>query len=273
MTDILRVATLNVWGVRGDWPRRRDMLRTGFRDVAADIVAVQESIVTDDYDQVRDVLGDGYHLVHSVRRQDDGQGISLASRWPLGEVHELDLAAVTDRTGGFACTALAVAIEVPDPVGPVLVVNHFPDFQLDHERERELQAVVVARFLAGRDERHVVVLGDLDAEPDAASIRFWQGRQSLEGMSVCFRDAWTSAHPGAEGPTYVAENPLMVDPHWPFRRIDHVLVGCDAHGPTLPVADCRRLFDCPVDGVWASDHFGLVADLAYDGATRAPQRF
>jgi hypothetical protein len=27
------------------------------------------------------------------------------------------------------------------------------------------------------------------------------------------------------------------------------------------VADCRRVLDQPVDGVWASDHYGVLADL------------
>jgi endonuclease/exonuclease/phosphatase family metal-dependent hydrolase len=45
------------------------------------------------------------------------------------------------------------------------------------------------------------------------------------------------------------------------RRIDYLLVRCGDHGPTLPIADCRRVFDQPVEGVWASDHFGVVADL------------
>ena len=46
------------------------------------------------------------------------------------------------------------------------------------------------------------------------------------------------------------------------RRIDYVMVRCGIHGPTLDVVDCRPAFDEPVDGVWASDHFGVVADLA-----------
>jgi endonuclease/exonuclease/phosphatase family metal-dependent hydrolase len=56
---------------------------------------------------------------------------------------------------------------------------------------------------------------------------------------------------------------------WPFRRIDYVLVRLGAHGGhALDVAACKRIFDEPVNGVWASDHFGLVADLtvpAYSG--------
>ncbi len=54
-------------------------------------------------------------------------------------------------------------------------------------------------------------------------------------MSVCYRDAWESAHPGEPG---------------------------DEHGgPTLAVQTCTLAFDEPVDGVWASDHFGVLADL------------
>ena len=47
----------------------------------------------------------------------------------------------------------------------------------------------------------------------------------------------------------------------PAKQIDYVLVRCGDHGPTLEVVGCERAFDGPVDGVWASDHFGVVADL------------
>jgi endonuclease/exonuclease/phosphatase family metal-dependent hydrolase len=127
--------------------------------------------------------------------------------------------------------------------------------------------VAAARFLEGlvEDDRpHVVVAGDLDADADAASVRFWTGRQSLDGASVCYRDAWERGHPAEPGATFSPEeNPLVADPDWPFRRIDHVLVRCGEHGgPTLGIERCERIFDAPVDGVWASDHFGVMADLS-----------
>jgi endonuclease/exonuclease/phosphatase family metal-dependent hydrolase len=51
---------------------------------------------------------------------------------------------------------------------------------------------------------------------------------------------------------------------WPFRRIDYVFVRCGVHGgPTLDITSCALAFDVPRDGVWASDHFGVVADLAF----------
>jgi endonuclease/exonuclease/phosphatase family metal-dependent hydrolase len=164
-----------------------------------------------------------------------------------------------------------------------LFVNHLPNWQLTFEHERELQTVIVARAIeeiAEERDLHVVLAGDLDATPDAASVRFWRGRQSLGGMSVCYRDAWEATHGSAAGETFTPDNPLMQDPDWPFRRIDYVLVRCaDLGGPTLFVARSDRLFQQPVDGVWASDHFGVWAELqlparsgsnepARDGAAR-----
>ncbi|MFH8409893.1 hypothetical protein ACH4FX_34705 [Streptomyces sp. NPDC018019] len=48
----------------------------------------------------------------------------------------------------------------------------------------------------------------------------------------------------------------------PGRRIDHILVRCGSHGPTLTVAGCDRFLVEPVDGARASDHYGMTADLA-----------
>jgi endonuclease/exonuclease/phosphatase family metal-dependent hydrolase len=179
-------------------------------------------------------------------------------------VREVDLN-VTPRTEGFACTTVVAEVDAPDPIGPLWFADHVPNWQLDFERERELQALAAARFLeevVAPRPRHVVLAGDFTADPDSASVRFLTGRQSLEGTSVCYRDAWESVHPGEPGETFTPRNPLVADWDWPFRRLDYILVRCGEHGgPTLEVRNCHRIFDKPVDGVWASDHFGVVADL------------
>ena len=266
----VRIATLNAFGVREDWPARRAVMASGFAELDADVVAMQEVLRTAEYDQVRDVLGDGYEVAHHSERETDGQGISIASRWPITARYEVDLH-VAARPAGFACSALVCEIQAPAEVGRLVVVNHLPDWQLTHEAEREQQTVAVARFvehLVGDEPVHVVVAGDMDASPDAASIRFWTGKQSLDGLSVCYRDAWSACRPGDPGLTFTPENTLMPTAEagdWelePGRRIDYLLVRCTDHGPTLHTTRCRRLFDRPVDGVWASDHFGVTADLS-----------
>jgi hypothetical protein len=74
-----------------------------------------------------------------------------------------------------------------------------------------------------------------------------------------------SANPMDPGHTFTPRNPLVTGGEWPLelgRRIDYAMVRCGDYGPTLDVRACKRIFDKPVDGVWASDHFGVVADLA-----------
>ena len=270
----LRVVTLNLWGRSGAWADRRSVLIDGLRDLQPDLVAFVEAIKTDDYDQGVDLLGRGYHVVYQSNRGTAGVGVSIASRWPLAGVHEVDLH-LTPRTADFRCMTLVAEIRAPDGVGPLLFANHNPNYQLDFELERELQAVTAARFieeLVGERRLHVVLAGDFNAGPEQASMRFWCGHQSLGGMSVCYRDAWESIHPQDPGHTFTPRNPLVPSPHNPMvvdgetplelgRRIDHILVRCGHHGPTLYVAACALLFDQPRDGVWASDHFGVVADL------------
>lgn len=260
----MRVLTLNLWGRRGDWEARRAVLADGLGKLEPDLVAFIEAIKTDDYDQVVDLLGADLHVAHQREREPDGQGASIASRWPLGDVHEVDLN-VTPRTAGFACTTLVAEVHAPEPYGPLLFADHVPNWQLDFEHERELQALAAARFLedlADGREAHVVLAGDFTSDPNAANVRFIAGRQSLDGTSVCYRDAWESVHAGEPGETFTPENPLVADWDWPFRRLDYVFVRCGEHGgPTLEVTACERIFERPVDGVWASDHFGVWADL------------
>jgi endonuclease/exonuclease/phosphatase family metal-dependent hydrolase len=281
----MRVLTQNLWGYyyplegagtgkarpgadpSAAWSDRRAVLADGLRALDPDLAAFQEAIFSDDYDQVTDLLGPGYHVAHQTRREADGSGVSLASRWPLAEVHEVDLQ-LTPRTEGFLSVALVAEIEAPPPIGPLLFVNHKPNFELHLEHERGLQAVATASFverLVAERGRHVVVAGDFDAVPDSASLRFWRGLQGLGDTSVCYRDAWEHLHPGEPGHTFTPGNPLVADGTWPLergRRIDHVLVRCADHGPSLDITACTHAFDQPVRGVWASDHFGVVADLA-----------
>jgi endonuclease/exonuclease/phosphatase family metal-dependent hydrolase len=271
MTDV-RLLTLNLFGAGDGWPQRRSLLAAGLATLAPDLVTLQEVVCGDGVDQASSVLGPLYRVVHQERRDKLGRGVATASRWPIGRVLEVDLPPAPD---GFPSTSLVTEILAPDPVGRVWLVNHLPSWAVHQEHERQLQSVAAARAierLAAEAPGHVVVAGDLDADPDATSVRFWTGRHALDGTSVCYRDAWESRHPGEPGHTFVPENPYAADWDWPYRRIDYVLVRCGLHGgPTLAVADCRVVFDGPENTV--SDHYGVLADLVVPTPpTRADRR-
>jgi len=259
------VLNANLWAVFGDWPARRGALRRSLESVHPDVVAFQECVVLEGFDQAADLL-DGLHLIHQKRRDVNGAGMTIGSRFPIACVDELAFQVAARPGDPFPAGALLTEVAVPPPIGPVLFVNYLPSWQVDEEVERERQAPVLERrireLIAGRD-MHVVIAGDLDADPSCSSIRFWTGRQSLDGMSTSYRDAWEACHPGERGETFTPANPIVVDRDWPYDRIDYVFVRCGLHnGPTLQVERCERWNDAPVDGVWASDHFGVFADLA-----------
>jgi endonuclease/exonuclease/phosphatase family metal-dependent hydrolase len=259
----MRVLTYNVLSPsHADWPRRRKAIRAGIADLAPDLVALQEVV------DPTELLDASYTVVAHSRTSDDGVGAALASRWPVEWSREVDLR-VTERVWLPWAAAVAAAVVAPPPIGPVLFVHHKPTFEYGYARERELQAVTTARFVAGLGfDGHVVLAGDLDDTPDSASVLFWTGRQSLDGFSVCYEDAWRAVHGDQPGLTFGPANPLVPVGEMPLergRRIDYVMVRCGVHGPTLDVRDCRRVFDGPVGGVWPSDHIGLVADLVVPG--------
>ena len=85
----------------------------------------------------------------------------------------------------------------------------------------------------------MIVAGDMDADDLSDSMRFWAGRHVIGGLSVCYRSAWESVHPGQRGETFTPENPYSVNPDWPFRSIDHVLIRCG--DPRWPVAGDPQL--------------------------------
>jgi endonuclease/exonuclease/phosphatase family metal-dependent hydrolase len=265
---VIRVATVNLFAHHGDWERRRPALRESLRALDADVLALQEAIVDDGYDMARELLGDGYQVVHQSRGLvGDGthHGASAATRWPVRAVHEVDLH-LTDRTRDYSSGT--VILEVESPVGRLLVGSHGNSWAWWAERERELQAVAVVRRieqLVDDAPAHVVLGGDFNAEPHTSSMRFLTGRQSLDGLSTAYRDVWESVHGEAAGWTFDPANPLTVvdEPGLDRgRRIDYVLVRCGDHGPTLGIVDAGLAVHEPVDGVQPSDHYGVYADLA-----------
>jgi len=262
----VRIVTLNLLArVFADGAARHAAVKKVLPDLRADVVALQEVHRGDDFDQAADLLGPEYTVVDVPGGDPTYGGECLAVRHPIVAVHALDRAV---EGGPARATALAVEMAGPDGAGPLVVVHHKGTFEVGREHVREQQALATARFvtdLAGdRPDLPVVLAGDFNAAPDAASIRFLTGRQSLAGESVHYLDAWTAVHPDLPGHTVDPSNPLVRGgemPLEPGRRIDYVLVRCGTHGPLREIADCRLILTAPVGGVWVSDHYGVLADL------------
>ena len=269
VSNVLRVMTFNLLTVSDAYGQvRQDVVGQVLPALRPEIVALQEVTRTADLDQAAELLGPDFTIVDLPGRSPNGSGECLASRWPLSAVSTLDVPVPGGGGNGMRATAVVAEVLAPPPFGPLLAVHHRGAYHLNLEGVREQQALATARFVedlvADRDDVPVVLLGDLNAAPDSASIRFLTGKQSLEGTSVRYEDAWSATHSDEPGHTFTPRNPLVRAGQMPLergRRIDYILLRSGPHGPQLDVADCRMVFTEPVNDVWASDHFGVLADL------------
>jgi len=259
--DRIRCLTFNVLSPDNrDWERREPLIREALRHLDADVMALQEVRI----DHVEQLIGPGYVITPFSAVSDNGVGGVLATRTPHRVLEEIDQR--TPEHGADLPWCATLIVELDLPFGRLVVAHHKPNWPFPLEVEREQQALRAALAI----ERHAgegpaVVLGDFDATPDAASVQFWRGRRSLDGVSVCYQDAWETLRPTDPGLTFSAENPLVQAGEVATavsRRIDYVLVRAGRHGALLQVVQCGRFLAQPVDRVWASDHYGVVADLA-----------
>ena len=107
-----------------------------------------------------------------------------------------------------------------------------------------------------------IVVGDFNTEPDSDEIRYLRGYSSLgTGKRVYFADVFGVAGDGTAGVTFSKHNPLAATVHEPERRLDYVFVrGPDLRLRGAPQA-ARVCFDAPYEGVFPTDHFGVVATI------------
>jgi endonuclease/exonuclease/phosphatase family metal-dependent hydrolase len=275
---LLRILTMNVQHDEGD-ARRQKVLNAQLRRLDPDLVAFQEVGFGPGGSQLGALLeGTGLHGTHQAQVlaydmpfMDRYGGAAVATRWPHRVVEVLDQRGA-DTPDVPWCT-LATRVTVPG-LGDVLFIGTTASWRLSAEAARERQAVA----LTDLDARHrgplpTIIAGDLNATPEAASVRYLSGLQSLGGRSVHYHDAWAVA---GDGPGYTwtdenegarAEIGALVGQPGHRRRLDYVFVGSrDAHPDASGRITAARLaFDQPVDGIWPSDHFGVLAEVELTG--------
>jgi endonuclease/exonuclease/phosphatase family metal-dependent hydrolase len=263
------VLTQNLWHDAGPWSARRERIREWIDRLEPDLVGFQEALRLPGYDQVEDLLaGRGYHLDwvrassfwRDGREQDAGAvGNAVASRWPIASREELRL-----PESGDGETRAALSVTVQAPCGPIsFTVTHL-NWKLFHGAVRERQVVALAELVLRRRPRGgfpPILVGDLNAEPDSAEIRYLTGLQSLEGRSVCLLDAWRVAGGEGRGITWSNRNAYARRQHEPDRRIDYVFAGLPGRDGLGQLLACGVVCDDEKEGVWPSDHFGVWAAL------------
>ena len=155
--------------------------------------------------------------------------------------------------------------ELDGPNGRIQVFSTHLNWRFDHSQIRQQQVTEVARFVASKRPRSYppIVCGDFNAEPVSEEIRMMTGQAACPIKGLVFRDAWRVGGDGSDGYTWDNRNSFAQVELEPNRRIDYILVGEPEDRGAGHVVNCNLAGDEPVDGVWPSDHFAVVAELRY----------
>lgn len=157
-----------------------------------------------------------------------------------------------------------------------------------HGRHRRMQVLEIEKLIRDvRGERDsfdssgvraampAILAGDFNAEPDSDEIRFLKGLTVFDERTTFFQDAWAVA--GDNGPGYTSDwrtHPLSAMLNIHRKRIDYVFVGDPfrRQGSAGRVLDCRVVADEPLTDVQASDHCGVLVEIAWPDRPTRPEQ-
>jgi endonuclease/exonuclease/phosphatase family metal-dependent hydrolase len=260
---VLRVVTLNIWNLSGDWRARRVAILAVLRGCEPDVVCLQEVVENDRGNQaawLASELGDwSYAYAGEPAYGFDALfGNAVLSRRPIDATDSVRLPYEDDEL-----ETQRVALHAR--TGGVDVFSTHLAWQLHDAALRERQVLALTDFVSARTDTSAgigpIVAGDFNAEPDSTTIRYLTGLQPLNGASTYLQDAWRLAGDGGPGLTWRDTNPHAALDAEPERRLDYIFSGHHGRAGTGRPLACRVVADEPVDGTWPSDHFGVLADL------------
>jgi endonuclease/exonuclease/phosphatase family metal-dependent hydrolase len=261
----VRVMTWNLWGRFGPWQHRLEAITATIAEVNPDVCGLQEVWLAGQENLagvLAERLGGEWRWARAARSsgaEDLSIGNAILTRWPILADAELHLPVPEGDQGRIA---LHARIETPGGVLPMFT-THFTH-HLHASATRVAQAGHLAEFVAEHAAGCAyppVVTGDLNAEPDSDELRLLGGRLTAPAVDgqVLF-DLWRYADPADPGFTWSHTNGYQEDITIPDCRIDYILAGLPRRGRGK-VESVGLAGDAPVDGMWPSDHFAVVADL------------
>jgi endonuclease/exonuclease/phosphatase family metal-dependent hydrolase len=264
----MRILSWNLWWRYGPWEQRQEAIVATLAEVRPDVCGLQEVWGSPDQNQagwLAERLGMHWcWAAATTARRAGADGLELGnailSRWPI--TSRAQAALPTCGLADEARVALHALIETPAGALPMFTTHltYGPGLS----EVRTAQARELARFIggqAGDDGYPPVVTGDLNAEPGSDELRLLGGMLTAPAVQgLVLLDAWRYADPGDPGFTWDNRNGYQAGSVIPDSRIDYILVGLPRDGRGR-VRSVTLAGTAPVQDVWPSDHFAVVADL------------
>lgn len=269
----MRVVTWNVWWRFGPWEERRTAVLSILRNLRPDLVGLQE-VWAHGGENLAEWLARELDMhwtwaasdapVRWHKRVGDSSfdvGNAVLSRWPIVDRAVLRL----PTEGGQDDGRTSVHARVDAPAGQVPFFTTHLNSAPHESAVRCAQVAALAEFVAahsGGTAFPAVLTGDYNSLSDSDEMRLLGGYRTAPVVpGQMFVDAWEYADPTAPSMTWDRANPYVGATFGPSERIDYIHVGPPGPGGLGHVRSARRVADGPVDGVWASDHAAVLAEL------------
>ena len=244
----MKILTLNTWQERGPWEERWEITLEGIQEFQPDLVAFQELFNHDWAGEIQKrtafktlIFPQEYcGLVLYSHFAVKSWGIIRLSQSPLEEYFRYSLWAELQREGAS-----------------LFIFNTHLSWKLEDGATRQRQVEEILHLIQEKaGEKESVLVGDLNAPPHSPEI------QGLIRKGQ-FCDCFAKLHPQESGFSWNNRNPYAAGAghDLPDRRIDYILaLGAGRHLRNL--VSCDLIFTEPnAQGVWASDHAGLLAEF------------
>ncbi len=243
----MKILTLNTWQERGAWQGRWEVILEGIRKFRPDIVAFQELFNKFWALEVRNKTG-----FPAMVFPKEHSGLVIYSNYPVSKSGELVLTrSPLEEYGRYLLWA-----ELKAGKENFFLFSTHLSWKLEDSATRKKQAEEVLKFIqTTAKNKEAVLVGDLNAPPHSDEIR----GLIKEGN---FLDLFQHFHPQKNGFTWDNRNPYAAGSShkMPDRRIDQILVRGNGSLLANP-ASCDLIYTEPKDGVWASDHAGVLGDF------------
>ncbi|MGE4610949.1 MAG: endonuclease/exonuclease/phosphatase family protein [Paracoccaceae bacterium] len=260
----LKVLTWNVWWRFGPWEERGEAIATTLAEIDVDVIALQEVWDHEGADFAAELAAKlGFHHVYEncMDVGDVGFGNAILSRWPIN---------ITDHTTLFGKaetgeTRIVIYAEIDGPRGKIPLFNTHINWMYEQSHIRQKQVADIARFIDSKPKLKFppILCGDFNASPGAEEIRMLNGLTTAPVEGLAFHDAWDFAGGPTAGMTWDNTNPYVAQDFEADRRIDYIFVGLPKAKGAGHIVGCQLAGNQPVNDVYPSDHFAVLAELRY----------
>jgi endonuclease/exonuclease/phosphatase family metal-dependent hydrolase len=261
----LTALSWNLWWRFGPWEERYSRIVEVLREVNPDVVGLQEVWQDSETCQAQNLADElGYSFAYTGASQINGIdfGNALLSRWPILQTESYPLTSVPSNDGSRNCRLIWARVE--GPRGPVDIYSTHLSYLPFESSYRQLQVRDICDLVASHiSEVPPILMGDFNAVPESDEIRILTGLTAPQVPGQVFYDAWQVDRAHDPGYTWTRANPYTAAALEPDRRLDYVFVGRPTASGVGHVKRCRLIGTEEVEGMFPSDHYGVVAEIRY----------